>query len=313
MPDPICAAMTARLALLITLGALGACGSSLDCSGHGEVQGSYAEINVGSVSFDHGLAWVEDHGGYTVLFSDDALLIDALRASSRPQDELHAVASLLGRLVAGYHFHEDGSFREHFTEGTGVSSGWSSADQGHVALGKDACLRGTVRPDSGAPARFALPMRRAGTGTLELERADRPAAAPALPSEHDQEDPLQLWQAAYRRLTDRHPVTAVQALGFSTAVAEKLVGDPRVAAALDRVVRQCPDPASARLGDYGDVVGMAHPMPGIVLGATAEARQGDGGAALGNCYVMERNGQPMAQCWPMQADCTTAALWQPGQ
>jgi hypothetical protein len=288
----------------------------MDCSGTGEVAGSFSEINSGSLTFEHGLAWREADGAYSVLFTDDAVLAEAGRASSDPEYETGHVATMLGELVVGYRFDADGSYRERITLGSSTSRGSSGADSGRIALQTDGCVRGDVHLDYYGDGSFALPLiqpeqnRRMHGQALEVDSRPEPApparafTADKVPSD---EDPLEQWRAVYIQLSASHPAEAMGALNFSPGVAVRLATDARARAALERVRSQCPDPARATLDEYGDVVGEARPAPGIVLEGTALTSLSETGAFLRLCYVMKRNGEYIDQCFPFSEDCSRPA------
>lgn len=313
--------MTARTLLWI-LGPLAMAGCSgpsarMDCSGVGEVAGSFNETNSGSLSFEHGLAWREPDGGFSVLFTDDELLAEAGRASPDPEFETGHAATMLGQLLVGYRFHADGSYREHITLGSSSSRGWNGADRGRIALQADGCARGDVHLDYSGDGSFALPLMQPEQNEImngqPLEIDFRPEAAPpsgasetaAWPGE---EDPLEQWRAVHERLSSTHPVEAMGALNFSPDVAVRLATDARARAALERVRSQCPDPANATLDEYGDVGGESRPAPGIVLEGTALTSLSETGAFLRLCYVMKRNGEYIDQCFPFSQDCSRPAV-----
>jgi hypothetical protein len=295
--------------LLATAGAIGASGcnnspsSVFDCSGKGEVRGRFSETNSGEIEFRHGVVSGNAASGYTVLFTDDALLADALRASPYPVDEVEPVARLLGELVVGYTFDADGSLREHLTRGLSTSSGSGGNDKGKITVDDKGCARGDVRLQYYGSGFFALPLpkRAAGEARTDVEPSS---------SSTRHEDPLLRYADTHARLVDRHPVIPFETLGFSTRVATVLSADPRALAALERVRTQCPHPARTSLNEYAEVVGPAEPAPGIVLSGTAVTSLHGGQPTLDNCYVMQRNGEYIDQCWPFTTDCIKVPLYQ---
>jgi hypothetical protein len=300
--------MTARI-LLGTLGLL----ALADCSGVGEVVGSFSETNSGALTFGHGLAWREPDGSFSVLFTDDPVLAEAGRASPDPEYETGHAAEMLGELVVGYRFGSDGRYAERITLGTSLSRGSSGADSGRIRVKADGCARGDVHLDYYGDGSFALPLLQPGHNRhlhdQALERDMRPEAAPAATEPAavpDEEHPLAQWSAVHARLHAADPAAAMQALNFSPPVAATLARDARALAALARVRSQCPDPASATLDKYGDVGGESRPAPGVTLKGTALTSVSESGAFLSLCYVMQRNGEYIDQCFPFSEDCSRA-------
>ncbi len=311
-------AMFRNSLLVLLMVAISACGdssSTMDCRGKGEVSGGYQNSNDGALEYGFGLAWRASDGGYRVLFTRDALLADALRASPAPDAESHRVGQLLGELLVSLEFHADGNYHQRVTQGTSMSSGWSGADRGRISIDGDTCLRGDVKLDHYGSAHFALPLlpirEDQNAASTEVERDTRPAQNSAPSRVGTPEGALHIWQKAYARLHEPHPVSALQAAGFSAAVATVLAGDKRVKTVLARLRGQCPDPASANVNEYGEIVGTSHPTPDITLSGTGIASIAAKGAQIDNCYVMQRNGQSIDQCWPLTTDCTTAPLYDP--
>lgn len=316
--------------LLPTLLMCGCGGSSagFDCGGTGTVRGRYSEINSGTLEFAHGLFWGNDVQGYRVLFTDDPLLAEALRASPDPGREAPLAANMLQVLLVGYDFKPDGNYRQHFTFGSGNSSGWSGADRGEVSIDSEGCARGDVHLDHPGDGHFALPrlhpeqIAAALNTDVEIGGATQGVATAAGGSGRDDSvDMLQTWRAAYRRLHEAHPATALQALGFSAPVASVLAAHPGAKLSVERMRNQCPDPATASLNEYGEVIGEARPTPvsaragvpvvATVLSGTAMASFGGDGAVIDNCYVMKRNDEWIDQCWPISTDCTTSKRYEP--
>lgn len=303
------------LALAAGLGGCAPSTAFLDCSGVGEVAGEYAEINTGALRFRHGLAWINPDGTHEVLFGDDAALFAALRASPYPGYEAQQLGEMLGAFLVGFRFDADGDYTERFTAGTAQSQGWSGADRGHIEVDQGGCARGYATLDADDWGKFALPLQRPALLGAMLEQGVEAGAADGRHTADDaprvaesglrlEEDALARWRLLHARLHGLHPAEALQALGLSWPLAEQLAGEPRALAALQRVRSQCPG-ADARLDEYGSVVGEAEPQPGVRLLATAQTFLADDGAmVLHTCYVTERNGQSVEQCWPLSADCS---------
>ncbi len=306
----------------------GGTSGGMDCSGAGSVRGSYSEINSGTLKFAHGLFWGDDAIGYKVLFTDDPLLGEALRASPDPGREAPMAARMLQVLLVGYEFGPDGKYRQHFTLGTGTSSGWSGADIGAVKIDSEGCARGDVQLDHLGDGHFALPLLHpehiaAALNTdVEIGGASPGVATAAGGSGRDDAvDMLKTWRAAYTRLHDAHPASALQALGFSAPVASGLAAHPGAKKSVERMRSQCPDPATTSLNEYGEVIGEARatlvaantevPTGVVVLSGTAMASTGGDGAVIDNCYVMKRNDEWIDQCWPISTDCTTSKRYEP--
>ena len=277
--------------------------NALDCTGDGSVAGSFSEINTGTLKFAHGVAWGNPVQGYRVLFTEDPVFADALRASPNPAEESELIARVLGELVIGYEFSADGVYRQHLSMGTSTSSGSSGADLGRISIDDQGCARGDIHVDHYGDGSFALPLLRPNPAAGDIEMDDRPESVPRINTTAT-DDPLAAWRTAYSRLSDLHPTSALQAIGFSASVAARMAPDPRAQAALRRMRDQCPSPASAELDEYGDVVGIAWPHAGVMLGSTADAAFTGDGAVIENCYVTTRNDQSVEQCWPLISDCS---------
>lgn len=294
-------------ALILMLPFLGGCGkpsSVFDCSGDGEARGKFSEGNAGALTFKDGVVWGNAEQGYRVVFTDDTVFADAMRASPDPSREAPLAAQLLGILVIGYDFDPSGDYRQHFTQGTSTSSGFSGGDKGKISIDAKGCARGDVNLAHGGSGYFALPMK-APSSTQALEvggSADNAQGA-------EMDDPLQRYAATHARLSNRHPVIPFEALGYSGSSATILSSDKRAKAALLRILAQCPDPAKTSLNEYAEVVGTAEANLGVVLSGTAVTSQQSGGPVLDNCYVMQRNGEYIDQCWPLTTDCTTTPLY----
>jgi hypothetical protein len=301
--------------LVLLIGGCGQTGSSMQCTGNGSVRGSYQNTNDGALSFDYGVAWRTEDGGYRVVFTDDAKLAEALRASPAPDREMHRLGQMLGELLVGFEFHADGKYYQRITQGSSTSSGWSGGDVGAAKLDKEGCLRGDVTLDSYGGGHFALPLLSASNATAssntQIQRDTRQQKNVDRARTEETQDPLSIWQKAFARLTQPHPAVALQALGFSAPSASVLADDKRIKPVLARLRGQCPDPHTANANEYGEIIGAAHPKAGVVLSATGVASIGPDGAAINNCYVMQRNGQSIDQCWPLTTDCTATAFYQP--
>jgi hypothetical protein len=254
-------------------------------------------------------------GSYEVLFSDDAAVLGALRASPHPGHEAQQLGEMLGAFLVGFRYNAEGDYTERFTVGTAQSRGWSGADHGHIEVDEAGCARGYATLDADDWGKFAVPLQRPALLGALLEQGvetgaaagddtaskDPPVAASGLLLE---EDALARWRLLHARLHALHPTEALQALGLSWPLAEQLAGEPRALAALQRVRSQCPG-ADAQLDEYGDVVGIAEPRQGVQLLATVQTFLADDGEVmLHTCYVTDRNGQSVEQCWPLSADCS---------
>jgi len=296
------------LALILTLPFLGGCSSPssvFDCSGDGEARGKFSEGNSGALTFKDGIVlWGDAEQGYRVVLTDDTVFADAMRASPDPAREAPMAAQLLQILVIGYDFEPNGNYRQRFTEGTITSSGRSSLDSGRIQVDGEGCARGDVKLQYEGSGFFALPVKRAAT-TQDVEVGGSADMAQSAGTD----DPLQRYAATHARLSNRHPVIPFEALGYSSAVATILGNDKRAQAALARLISQCPNPLRTSLNEYAEVVGTAEPSPGMVLSGKAYSSQQAGGAVLDNCYVMQRNGEHIDQCWPLTTDCTKTPLY----
>lgn len=292
------------IAMMIFLGGCGKPSSVFDCGGDGEARGKFSEGNTDTLTFKHGVVWGSAEQSYRVVFSDDAVFADAMRASTDPAREAPLAAQLLGILVIGFDFDPSGSYRQYFTLGTSTSSGFSGGDNGKISIDAKGCARGDVKLAQDGSGYFALPLKPPAT-TQHVEvggSADTAQSAGV-------DDLLQRYAATHARLNDRHPVIPFEALGYSGASATILSSDKRAKAALLRILAQCPNPAKTSLNEYAEVVGTVEPFPGVVLSGTAYASQHAGGPVLDNCYVMQRNGEYINQCWPLTTDCTTTPLY----
>ena len=303
----------ARILWLASAALLAGCGQPsdvLDCSGHGTARGHHDEINSGKLDFKHAVAFALD-GGYTVIFTDDATLAELMRQSPSPEHDVALAGAMFDRLLVGFRFDGHGQLLQHLTLGNSTSWGTDGSDRGAMIADTDGCARGDVRRKYHGNAHFAVPLAHpANRGTeraIEYGAASN-AAIPALPDD----DLLARWRAAHARLTDPHPVTAVQALGFSASGAAVLAADPRTQDALERVRTQCADPTKATLNKYGEVVGPSPSKDGFVFQSTVVTESSSDGEFLANCWVMQRNDDALEQCWPLKTDCRKTPAYVPG-
>lgn len=316
----VCRSTACRVGILLAALLVGACGrqlsATMECSNNGTVRGKYHSANDGELEFAQGIPWRNGGGGFTVMFTRDLTLAQALRASSDPDAEAERLGHVLHELLVGLQYHPDGKFEQRITRGTSTSSGWSGADEGRAAVDEQGCLRGDVKLSGHGFAHFALPLLKPDLAAAGLSsgvevdshaQSGRRASAGA-----SEDDALKRWSAAWSRLNAAHPVTSLQAMGFSAPVATALAADKRALATLKRMRGQCPEAATASVNEYGEVVGDSHPKPDIVLNGTGMASIGPQGGVIDNCYVMKRNDQYIDQCWPLRQDCTTTALYKPG-
>lgn len=298
-----------RLVLIVAgVAPLCACNSpsaAFDCSGDGEVRGSFSEINSGELTFRHGLIVGDAGRGYTVLFTDDDLLAKALRASPEPEAEVGAIAQMLGKLVVGYEFDVAGNYQQRITRGTSSGSGMTGSDEGRVTIDDQGCARGDVTLTSYGSGFFALPLQR------DRRRREVEGNSMGESASGEADDPLATWADAFARLIDLHPVIPLETLGFSTPAATQLSSDPRAQAALKRVREQCPDPRTATVNEYGEVVGPSTPGHGARFNGTVQVSRGPDGPVLGHCYVMQRDDAYIEQCFPLHTDCAKVPLWDP--
>jgi hypothetical protein len=312
-------AMIRWCGILFTTALIGGCSrqlsSTMDCSGGGAVRGQYDNVNDGKLEFKLGAAWRNDGGGFTVMFTRDPVLATALRASPDPDSEAARLGQVLGELLVGLQYHPDGKFEQRITRGTSTSSGWSGDDEGSAAMDEQGCLRGDVKLSGYGFAHFALPLlapekiaASIGSG-VEVDSRTQPSPTAVVDGEADA---LKRWSAAWTRLNEAHPVTALQAMGFSSPVAAALADDKRALATLKRMRGQCPQASTAGLNEYGEVVGDSHPRPDMVLNGTGTASISPWGGVIDNCYVMKRNDQYIDQCWPLSQDCASTPLYPPG-
>jgi hypothetical protein len=312
-------AIIRRFGILFAVALIGGCGrqlsSTMDCSGDGAVRGKYDNINDGKLEFKQGAAWRNGNGGFTVMFTRDPVLATALRASPDPDSEAARLGQVLGELLVGLQYHPDGKFEQRITRGTSTSSGWSGADEGRAAMDEQGCLRGDAKLSGYGFAHFALPLLApeeiAATIGSGVEADSRTRPSPTVASVDGEVDALTRWSAAWTRLNQTHPVTALQAMGFSSPAAAALADDKRALAALKRMRGQCPQASTASVNEYDEVVGDSHPRPDIVLNGTGTASIGPQGGVIDNCYVMKRNDQYIDQCWPLSQDCTSTPLYNP--
>ena len=299
--------------LLATSLLLAGCGQPsdvLDCSGHGTARGHHDEINSGKLDLKHAVAFTLD-GGYTVIFTDDATLAELMRQSPSPEHEVALAGAMFDRLLVGFRFDGHGQLLQHLTLGNSTSWGTDGSDRGTMIASTDGCARGDVRRTHHGNAYFAVPLAHPERRGAELAVEYDPASHAAMTSVPD-EDLLARWRAAHTRLADLHPVTAVQALGFSASGAAVLAADPRIRDVLERVRTQCADPAKAALNEYGEVVGPSPSHDGFVFQSTVVTESSNDGEYLANCWVMHRNDEALEQCWPLRTDCTKVPAYVPG-
>lgn len=298
--------------LLATSLLLAGCGQpsdALDCSGHGTARGSHDEINSGQLDFRQAVAFALN-GGYTVIFTDDATLAELMRQSPSPEHEVARAGAIFDRLLVGFRFDGHGQLLEHLTLGNSTSSGSDGSDRGAMTADTDGCARGDVRRKYDGNAYFAVPLAHPERRGAELAVEYGPATNASMPAFPD-EDLLARWRAAHARLTDLHPVTAAQALGFSASAAAVLAADPRTQNALERVRTQCVDPAQAILNEYGEVSGPSPSHDGVVFQSTVVTETGSDGEYLANCWVMQRNDESLEQCFPLHTDCRKVPAYVP--
>ena len=236
--------------------------AAFDCSGDGEVRGGFSEFNSGELQFRHGVFVGDAERGYTVLFTDDAPLADALRASTDPLHEVGAIAQMLGELVVGYEFDAAGVYRQRIVRGISTGAGMTGSDEGQVTVDDEGCARGDVTLTDYGSGFFALP--------VQPDRRVRTVEVDARSDGSTTEDPLATWSAAYSRLLDLHPAIPLETLGFSTPVAQQLSAEPRV-----------------------------------------RASPGPDGPVISTCYVMQRDGEYIDQCFPLHTDCAKVPLYAP--
>jgi hypothetical protein len=280
----------------------------LDCSGTGTARGHHEEANSGKLDFKHAVAFALGDG-YTVLFTDDPTLAELMRNSPAPEHEAALAGSMFNRLLVGFRFDAAGQLTEHLTLGNSTSSGTDGSDRGAMTADTDGCARGDVRRKYYGNAYFAVPLahpERRGA-ELAVEYGTDSSATIAAASD---DDPIARWTTAHERLTNLHPVTAVQAMGFSASAATVLAADPRTQDVLERVRTQCVDPAQATLNEYGEVVGPSISHHGIVFQSTVVTETSGSGEFLANCYVMHRNDEALEQCWPLRTDCSKVPRYQ---
>ena len=282
----------------------------LDCSGHGTARGSHDEINSGQLAFKHAVAFALGEG-YTVIFTDDATLAELMRQSPSPEHEVARAGAMFDRLLVGFRFDGHGQLTEHLTLGNSTSWGTDGNDRGAMTANTDGCARGDVRRKYHGNAYFAVPLAHPEKRGAELAVEYGAATNAAVPYAPD-DDLITRWHAAHDRLTGLHPVTAVQALGFSASAASVLAADPRTQDALERVRTQCADPTKATLNEYGEVVGPSIAHEGNVFQSTVVTEASNDGEFLANCYVMHRNDDALEQCWPLNTDCSKVPAYVPG-
>ena len=297
-----------RIVLRVLLAAcpllLTGCGQpsdALDCAGHGTARGSHDEINSGKLDFKHAVAYALGDG-YTVIFTDDATLAELMRQSPSPEHEVALAGAMFDRLLVGFRFDGHGQLLQHLTLGNSTSWGSDGSERGAMIASTDGCARGDVRREHHGNAHFAVPLAHPERRGAELA-VEYGAATNASKPDAPDDDLLARWRAAHARLTGLHPVTAVQALGFSASAAAVLAADPRTRDALERVRTQCVDPAQATVNEYGEVTGPSPSHEGFVFQSTVVTETARDGEYLAHCYVMQRNDEALEQCWPLKTDC----------
>lgn len=303
-------------ALPVALALLAGCSAAdqLDCSGIGTVHGQYRDVNIGSAELRYGAAWGSAELGHSVVLSDHRGYAEALQRSARPLADSELAAELLGIVVIGANYDPSGDFVDYFTYGKGRSSGSGGGYSGSLRVDADGCARGNVALYRDNAAVFALPRWRPENASLYTQgpegggatATDDGGVAPP-----DSDDPLQWWATLHAQLMRADPGEALLALGLSAQVAAHLATDPVALATLERLRTQCPDPARARLNEYGEVEGPSTAANGITLFGWVTTDLGEGGLTIRHCSVSQRNGEAVEQCWPLTADCREAPLWKP--
>lgn len=281
----------------------------LDCSGTGTARGSYDEVNSGQLEFKHAVAFATGDG-YTTIFTSDATLAELMRTSPDPEQEVARAGAMFDQLLVGFRFDAQDQLSEHLTLGNSTSKGTDSSDRGAITIDSEDCARGDVRSKYHGNAYFAVPLAHPEKHGIELAVEYGAATNAAIPYAPD-DNLLTRWREAHGRLTHLHPVTAVQALGFSASAATVLAADPRTQDALERVRTQCADPAKATLNEYGEVVGPSIAHQDLVFQSTVITEVSNDGPYLATCYVMQRNDEALEQCWPINTDCSTAPVYLP--
>ena len=256
----------------------------LDCTGHGTARGGHDEINSGQLEFKQAVAFATGDG-HTVIFTDDATLAELLRQSPSPEHEGARAGAMFDRLLVGFRFNRHGQLLEHLTLGNSTSSGTDGSDRGAMTVDTDGCARGDVRRKYNGNAYFAVPLAHPDRRSAEMAVEYGSASSAPIPAASDA-DPIARWRDAHARLTNLHPVTAVE-----------------------RVRTQCVDPAQATLNEYGIVVGPSISHRGNVFQSTVITEPSNEGEYLVNCYVMQRNDDALEQCWPLDTDCSTAPTY----
>jgi hypothetical protein len=299
-----------RVAIVLLLCLLAACkppSASMDCSGQGRARGSYSGSSDGDLEFRHAVAWREAGGGLVAMFTDDDGLAAAMRASADPYNDAERAAKMMSALLVGFRFTSDGAFKERLTLGTSTSTGWSGADEGAATVDADECARGDARLDDGTRGFFAVPLlhpeRKAADGAVEPGGSSGDSSGSG--------DTLDLYRDLHAQLMSSHPADALEALGFAPGAAAALAPDPRVVKSLERIRAQCPDSRTATLDEYGDVVGPSPAGTTPSFTGTIVIGHGIAGAALSNCYVMQRDGEQLEQCWPLSQDCAAVPVYVP--
>lgn len=290
------------LSMPLLLAGCGQPSDVLDCAGTGTARGYYDEINSGKLDFKYAVVFPNGEG-YTVIFSDDVVLADTMRHSPDPEHEGTLAATMFGRLLVGFRFDASGDLTEYLTRGSSTSSGTAVSGGGHLSIDETGCARGDIHQFYNGAGFVATPLshpEKHGDALAIEYAAATNAAIPAAPDD----DLLIRWRSAYARLAGPHPISAIQALGFSESAANVLAGDPRTQDVVERMRTQCADPATATLNEYGEVVGPSPRHDGFVFQSTISTATASDGEFIDNCYVMQRNDEALEQCWPLQTDCS---------
>lgn len=303
-------------AWLAALALLAGCSAAdqLDCGGIGTVYGQYRDVNIGNAELRYGAAWGSAELGYGVVLSSHRGYAEALQRSARPLFDSERAAELLGLVTVGAVYDTGGDFVSYFASGKGSSRGTSSGYSGSLVIDDEGCARGNFSLYDDRNAVFALPQWRPENVRLY---AQGPEGGEVSTSQAggidppDTDDPLQVWAALHAQLVHPDPARGLIALGLSVPVAEHLANDPAALRALERLRTQCPDPARAKLNEWGEVEGPSTAAPDITLSGWVSTEIDEGRLRLRMCSVSTRNGESVEQCLPLQDDCRQAPLWRP--
>lgn len=305
-------------AWLAALALLAGCSAAdqLDCSGIGTVHGQYRDVNIGNAELRYGAAWGSAELGHAVVLSDHRGYAEALQRSARPLYDSERAAELLDLVVVGANYDPAGNFVDYFAYGKGgVSSRGSGGDYGgSLHVDAEGCARGNVALYRDRAAVFALPRWRPESARLYAQGPEGGASDARLDggiAPPDADDALAAWAALHAQLMHADPGQALLALGLSVPVAAHLANDPVALATLERLRTQCPDPARARLNEYGEVEGPSTAAPDITLSGWVTSELDENGLRIRHCSVNQRNGESVEQCWPLHTDCRQATVWQP--